>query len=318
MIELTERQRWTLQLARGRAKLLYAYVGVSDESLRTLTDEGGWTLGDIFAHVAAWEQHVTGLLPAILASDAPDIPALQGDELERRAFADIRARGFEAVLDDLTRTRGEMLAVLAAASDAAIARQRRLPGGELFTARVWAIQELADHDVEHARHARAARKARGVKFAPGPKVVLEHAFIAAHDYLAACAACVPAGQEPALPITGEWTLKDVLGHLTDWLETIESAIDGAQAGRPPLHVEFTRIQEFNDAHSAARKGDTWAKVSAGYVAAWNRAQAALASTQLSDFTREVAVSERGPISLYSWLSIIPDHEIEHADFMCEA
>jgi hypothetical protein len=211
-----------------------------------------------------------------------------------------------------------LLATLASATNEAIARQRRLPGGEPFTARVWAIQELADHDMEHARHARAARKARGVKFVPGPKSLLAHAAAAAHDYLSACAACVPAGQEPTLQITGDWTLKDVLGHLTDWHETIQSAIDGARAGRAPLRVDFARIQEYNDAHSAARKGDSWAKASDDYAAAWTRAKAALASTPASDFTREVAISERGPISLYSWLSIVPDHEIEHADFMFEA
>ncbi|MBI5876141.1 MAG: DinB family protein [Chloroflexi bacterium] len=317
MIQLTDRQHWTLLLARGRAKLIEAYVGVSDESLRALTDEGGWTLGDIFAHVAIWEARVARLLPDILASDTPMIPAVADGALEQRAFADIRARGFEAVLADASRDRAALLVALAGAPDDAIARARHLPSGQPFTVRQWAIQELADHDAEHAIHARAARKARGVKFAIGPKAVLAEAFATAHAYLSACAACVPAGEEATLPVTGDWTLKDALGHLADWHETIASAADGARSGQPLTRVEFGRIQEYNDAHAAARQADSWAKVSADYAGSWAHVQAALNAAEQADFTREAAANERGPISLYSWLNIASEHELEHAEFLFE-
>jgi len=317
MLELSDRQHWTLQMARGRAKLLEAYVGVSDESLRALTDEGGWTLGDIFAHVAVWEAYIAGALPAILASDAPALPDAAFAEMDRRAFDDVRARGFEAVLADAAHDRARALAALAGATDEAILRARRLPSGQSFNVRTWAIQEMADHDLEHAQHARAARKARGVKFAIGPKAVLAGAFTAAHAYLSACAACVPAGQESRLKVTGDWTLKDALGHIADWHETMAAAADGARAGQALTRVEFGRIQDYNDAHAAARSADSWAKVSADYAAAWAHVQAALDAAAQGDFAREAAANERGPISLYAWLSIACEHELEHADFLFE-
>lgn len=314
-MQLSERDRWMLDLAENRAKLLDAYCGISEAQLDGVADEGGWTLAQIFAHVAAWERRVADLLPLILASDAPAIPAADAAAMDRRAFEDIAARGFAAVLGDLNADRRRMLATLAAASDEAIARERRLPSGKPFTIRGWAIQELADHEGEHASHARATRKMRGAKRSVGPKPVLEAAFAASHDFLMACAAQVPPGQEDRLAVTGDWMLKDVLGHVADWHATIADSMDGALEGKPLTRVQFAKIQEFNDAHAVARRDQTWERARDDYERAWRRVNEALARVSQADLARPAIENERGPVTMAGWLYVVPMHELEHGEFL---
>src|SRR5713226_7031075 len=114
----SDRTRWTIMLAQQRARLLHAYVGLTEEQIYSVNDDGGWTLADIFAHVNVWEMRVASLLPTIFASDTPAVPTVDVEEFHRRAFADIRTRGFVAVLRDLTQARQSMLASLAASDEA--------------------------------------------------------------------------------------------------------------------------------------------------------------------------------------------------------
>ena len=88
----SERARWMLLLAQHRAHLLTAFAGMTEEQLNTVSDETGWTLADVLAHVNVWEQRVSGLLPAILAGDTPDVPNAHADALNQRATAGPHAR----------------------------------------------------------------------------------------------------------------------------------------------------------------------------------------------------------------------------------
>ena len=311
----SDRASWMLLMAQHRAHLLTAFAGMTTEQLHTVADDSGWTLAEVLAHVTVWEKRVAGLLPVILASDNPAVPVPEPDELNRGSFADVRARGVPAVLAELVAARRAMLDTLAAASDEDIQRERRLPSGKPFTVRQWAIQELAEHEAEHAEHGRATRKARGARPSQGPKTVLAAGFAAAHDYLMTAAACVPAGQEATLAVTGDWTLRDVLGHVADWSFTIADAVDGALAGRALTEVEFNQLQEWNDAHQALRKDESWHKVKADYDEAWRRVSAALDKVDESQFELHAARHERGPIALYAWLFIVPHHEEEHGGYL---
>ena len=312
---ISDRMRWTLLLAQHRARLLNAYAGLTEEQINTVADDSGWTLADVFAHVTVWEKRVSGLLPENLASDTPAVPTANRDEFNRRAFGDIRQRGSVAVLDELTAARRAMLATLAAASDEDINRERRLPSGKPFTIRQWAIQELSEHEAEHAEHVRSVRKARGARPSQGPKPLLAAGFAAAHDYLMTAAACVPAGQEATLKVTGGWALRDVLGHIADWSFTIADAVDGALVGKTLTEVDFNKLQEWNDAHTALRHADSWQAVKADYDEAWRRASAALDKVSEAQFGLPAARNERGPIALYPWLFIVPHHEEEHAGYL---
>jgi hypothetical protein len=315
LMKVCDRKRWTIMLAQHRAHLLNAYAGLSEEQINTVADDAGWTLANIFVHVAVWEKRVSGLLPGIFASDARAVPAVNPDDFNRRAFDDFRQRGIFAVLYELTEVRRSMLAVLAAASDADIDRERRLPSGKAFTVRHWAIQELAEHEAEHAAQVRAVRKARGVQPSHDPKSMLAAAFAAAHAYLLTCAACVPDGQEAAVQVTGGWTLKDVLGHVADWSLTIADSVDGALGGNALTQVEFNKLQQWNDAHTALRHADTWQKVKGAHDESWRRVSAALDTVSEAQFGMHAAQNERGPIALYPWLFIVPHHEEEHAGYL---
>ena len=310
-----DRTRWMLLLAQHRAHLLTAFAGMTEEQLNTVADESGWTLADVLAHVTIWEKRVSGLLPAILASDTPAVPTVDADEFNRGAFDDIRKRGVVPILAELVAARSAMLATLATASDEDINRERRLPSGKPCTVRQWAIQELAEHEADHAEHVRAVRKAKGAKPSQGPKPLLAAGFAATHHYLMTAAACVPAGQEATLPVTGGWTLRDVLGHIADWSFTIADAVDGALAGKALTEVEFNKLQEWNDAHTALRQADSWPKVKGDYDEAWGRVSAALDKVDQSQLGLHAARNERGPIALYPWLFIVPHHEEEHAGYL---
>jgi hypothetical protein len=311
----SDRAHWMLLLAQHRAHLLTAFAGMTAEQLHGVADDTGWTLAEVLAHVTVWEQRVSGLLPAILASESPAVPTPDPDEFNRRSFADIRSRGVPAVLAELVSARKAMLDTLAAASDEEIQRERRLPSGKPFTVRQWAIQELAEHEADHAEHIRATRKARGARPSQGPKAVLAAGFAAAHDYLMTAVACIPAGQEATLAVTGGWTLREVLGHVADWSFTIADGVDAALSGRALTEVEFNKLQEWNDAHNARRNDESWQKVKADYDESWRRVSTALDKVDESQFGLDAARNERGPIALYPWLFIVPHHEEEHAGYL---
>ena len=310
-----DRTKWAIMLARQRARLLHAYTGLTEEQLFNVKDEGGWSMADIFAHTTAWAVHTAGLLPEILNGERSDVPPVDGSAFDRSAFAEIHARGFVSVLNDLIWSRRALLQTLSAATDEAISRPRMLYGDKPISLREWAVQEQIDHEVEHAEQARAARKASNVKLSYGPKVILAAALSAAHDYFMTCVACVPAGQEAALPVTGSWTLKDVLGHVADWHATVASAADDALGGRPLSEVQFSRLQQWNEEHAAARQVQSWAAVRNDYDEAWRRVQATLEKVSEADFLLDAAQGERGPIALYPWLFIAVHHEDEHTGFL---
>jgi DinB superfamily len=114
-----------------------------------------------------------------------------------------------------------------------------------------------------------------------------------------------------------WALRDVLGHVADWSFTIADAVDGALAGKALTEVEFNKLQEWNDAHTALRHSDSWQKVKGDYDEAWRRVSAALDRVSEAQFGLPAARNERGPIALYPWLFIVPHHEEEHAGYLKE-
>jgi hypothetical protein len=304
-------------LAQQRARFLHAFTGLTEEQLFSVADDGGWTMADVFAHTTAWSVHSSGLTPDILAGKVKDVPVVDDAEFDKQAFADIRARGVVAVLNDLIWSRRSLLASLDKASDESIEKVMVLPSGLKLSIRHFAIEEQIRHEGEHADHARATRRARGVRLTHGPKPLLNAALAAAHDYLMECAACVPTGQEASLHVTGDWTLKDVLGHIADWHFTIASAAEDALAGKPLTEVQFSRIQEWNEQHAAERANDSWQKVKADYDESWRRVTGVMRNTGEADFAREAAQGERGPIALYPWLFIAAHHEDEHAGFLSQ-
>jgi hypothetical protein len=313
----SDRTKWTIMLAQQRTRFLHAFTGLTEEQLFSVADDGGWTMADIFAHTTAWDVHGAGLTPDILAGKVKDVPPVDDAAFDRQAFADIRARGFVSALNDLLWSRRALLSALARASDDAINHVIVLPSGLRLSIRNFAIDEQIRHEGEHADHARAARKARGVKLSHGPKPLLNAALAAAHDYLMECVACVPAGAEATLHITGNWTLKDVLGHIADWHMTVANAAEDALAGNPLTEVQFSLIQEWNEEHAAERTNDSWDKVKADYHQSWQRVIGALARIGEADFPREAAMGERGPIALYPWMFIAAHHEDEHAGFLSQ-
>jgi uncharacterized damage-inducible protein DinB len=64
---------------------------------------------------------------------------------------------------------------------------------------------------------------------------------------------------------GEWSLKDVIGHLTGWDRYFTAALKSHERGEaPPFWGDIT---EFNRASVARRKGSSWKKVYDEFVAA---------------------------------------------------
>src|SRR5215813_7885789 len=68
-------------LNRTRETLLETFAGLPDATLNQKGVVGEWSIKNVLAHVAAWEQTVTGFLPERLATGAkPAIFTQMSDE----------------------------------------------------------------------------------------------------------------------------------------------------------------------------------------------------------------------------------------------
>lgn len=116
--------------------------------------------------------------------------------------------------------------------------------------------------------------------------------------------------EPAL---GDWPVRDLTAHLTDWIDTLLATAAWGLGGPPPAQTTINDFDAFNAANVAAAREKAWPAVIADLDAAVTRA-----ATEVGDLTEDQLATEmdfpwgqRGAISRL--LAIIPHHHHEHRE-----
>jgi hypothetical protein len=126
--------------------------------LRAVLPLKGVTAKDILAHIAAWEKRMVEILPLMLADRASDIPAVDIEEFNRHAVEVRQASSMSSILAELEKDRSQLIELITAAGDVALAK-RRSRRGRTFTIESYLTDVMAEHDRVHAAQLKRWRQA---------------------------------------------------------------------------------------------------------------------------------------------------------------
>ncbi|MFQ6102341.1 MAG: DinB family protein [Anaerolineae bacterium] len=307
------------RLAAERAGLLWQLIGLDEKRLTELPvfEEGDWTAKDLLAHVAAWDRWEKREMKRMLAGEVPDLAAAQDvDTFNAAVVAEWHDRTLTEVLAELRAARADWVAWLRTLPEEEFARLRS------FESEDWSFPGCLEvqwrHDAEHAAQIAAWREAAGSEEKTGPKPILLAGLAAAREELLAVAALIPPEERASRPVCGEWTLKDVLGHITDWEWLGEEGLRQMATGRPPQVEHIEDIDVWNQVHVDARRDQSWEEVWVELHAARETLLEVLNGMSQADLARSFPFpwSQEGPA--YRWVCVYLAHDHEHAEDLRDA
>lgn len=318
--EMTDawRVHYLARLHAERADLLWQLRGLSEETVRSAEVMPGWTVKDILAHIPHYDAAFAGRIQMVLDGRTAAIPPLTDDSglANRNAalLAQNRDIPYEQVIAMLLKERSGFLAALNRVPDEWVARRRKMPWGGRTSIQVWANWRYK-HDADHGRQLAAWRATlpRETLRSPTPVYVLRALLHSSRKAFQALLSLIPQAEWTTRPVCGVWTMKDLLGHLTDWEKV---AVDGlrplAADQTPEFDYTIDGFDAFNNRNAAARAGQSWDEVWTDYETTRATLLDLLAQTSAAHLQRVFSTPWGGEMPGYVWLLIWPGHEMEHA------
>jgi uncharacterized damage-inducible protein DinB len=306
------RRELMARLAAERAGLMEGLLGLDERALREPRSLGEWSVQDVLAHIAAWERWEMRSMGSMVAGETPDLAAAGDFDGANAAFiAPWRDRALDEVVSEVCSARAEWVAWLEGLPDKEFSRPRSYHGWD------WTFSDIPlrvqwEHDAHHAQRIAAWRKGRGAEGGSGPKRVLLAALDAAREELMRSAALVPIEERATRRVCGEWTLKDVLGHIADWEWLGAEGLSHMAAGRSPRVEHVEDIDAWNRAHAQARRDEPWEEVWVDWNAAHDAFRDALRTVSENDLVRVYRFPWDRDGTPYGWVSIFVDHDRAHA------
>lgn len=304
------RSQLLARMAAERAGLLWPLVGLDEEALTRYPVFDAYTAKDLLAHVAGWDELFAERVELILAGRQQEIAGVELATRNAALHTERKDWPLEQVLDASMRARAAFLSVLSRVSDADLHRRRRLPVGRR-PIRVWATWRYR-HDAEHAADLAKWRKAAQFKHRAGPKSLLVAALHAGREELLATVELVPAADRATRPVCGEWTTKDLLGHIADWEWHAVRGLRMLAAGQTPTVDVDGTVDDWNREHAGARRGQPWDAVWVDLGAARLALLEALNRLSQEDLARPFASRWSAKDSAYEWVRVCAGHDREHA------
>jgi hypothetical protein len=306
------RQQLLARLAAERAGLLEGLLGLDQPTLTEKLVYDDWSVKDILAHVAGWDRWEERTMRAMVAGEEPDFSVVQDFAVSNAAMlADWRDRSLEEVLTELMAARSDWVAFLASLSDEEFFLSRSYYGHDWTFSDV-PMQIQWGHDAEHAKEIVGWRDAEGLGGGRGPIPVLLAALEAARAELLSASVLVPESERATRPICGEWTLKDVLGHVADWEWYAVKGLRQMADGQKPDPEPIVDIETWNVAHVKARRDQPWEAVWDDLHAARRAFLEVLNGMSEAELARSFPFAWGEEGSPYQWCAVFVGHDREHA------
>ncbi len=145
-------------LTRSREALLAAIAGLPDATLDRKGVVGEWSIKNVLAHVAAWEQAVTGFLPERLATGAK--PAIFAEMTDEDAWNEKEVAAHEHLapqeqVQQLAAAREALLQLIRGLGDETLNRQHPWPEWK-DTLAAYLLDSIGGHEQEHLEAVQAA------------------------------------------------------------------------------------------------------------------------------------------------------------------
>lgn len=308
-----DRQRLFARLAVARANLMIQLIGLDEATLTGGVVFDDWTPADLLGHIQTWDAIYAERLSLALAGRDAEIPGVDMEvlaahnetlRLERRAWT------VEQLVSAVTDARSQVLDLLGRFSDADFERDLQLTWGQA-TVLGWA-ERRQQHDASHAADIESWRQAAAIPPAAGPKAILLASLNASRAALMAAVDLIPPDERSTRLVAGDWTLKDVLGHIVDWEWWIAAALRFINLGQSPQVESYETIEAWNQQHAAARQSEPWGAVWSDFRAARDALMAALAGISEDALTVRHPAPDAESRSAYGWAYIALEHDLEHA------
>ena len=308
-----DRRQVLARLAVARAQLMIQFIGLDQAALTSGVVFDDWSPADLLGHVQAWDAVYAQRLAMALAGRDAEIPGVDVETLAEHNEALRRERrtwSIEQLVNETADARSQVLDLLSRFSDDDFQRELQLTWGNP-TVLAWAERRV-DHDSAHAADIERWRQAAELQPSVGPKAILLASLNASRAALMAAVDLVPPDQRVTRLVLGEWTLKDVLGHVVDWEWWIADALRYISVGQAPQVESYETIESWNQQHAAARKTESWGAVWSDFRAARDALMAALAGISQDALAVRHPAPDAESRSAYGWAYIALEHDLEHA------
>lgn len=272
-------------LKYGRTRLLQAIEGLSRRELTELPIYEGWTIKDVLAHVAGWDQRVLRTLPLMLQNRASEVASVEVDDFNRESVQSWRDKSLAEVLSEVQSTHQRILEILAGLDHKEV-DMRRERHGRIITIRSYVIDVMIEHDREHAAEIELWRKNLEQNIdsrAAEANLAQERA-----AFLAAIKGLSEADLVER-NASGTWSVKDVVGHITDWERLMLNA--ARHIHDPSLPVVIPVTEDENEIMASRRTKESWEKVLHDFYEVSQAVDSFVAGLKMGDW------SLRGP---YPW------------------
>ena len=118
------------------------------------------------------------------------------------------------------------------------------------------------------------------------------------------------------PMCGEWSARDLVGHLHDWQTILLAAARYALGGPRPIDVPIEDGQAFNTTRAAARMRERWPETKADFDASLEDALAWLSRLTPEQLTTSADYPWGEPGgTVAALLDVIPAHIDEHCAYI---
>jgi uncharacterized damage-inducible protein DinB len=292
-------------LTYSRTTLLQAVAGLSQRELTQTPIYEGWTVKDVLAHVIGWDQRVLTTMPLMLQNRASEVASVQVDEFNQQSVKAWQDKSLAEVRAEIQSTHRQILEIMAALDHKEI-DMRRERHGQIITIRSYVVDEMIEHDREHAAEIELWRK--NLEQSIDPEAIKAALMQNRADFWAAIAGL----DEVDLldkNLAGAWSVKDIAGHMADWEQLmLDAARHIHDPSLPPALPAGEVTDDWNAMMAAKREGDSWAQASGDLIRVNQAVDRFVAGLKSGDWTL------RG---LYPWpddqgtLAELMDHIILH-------
>lgn len=272
-------------LKYGRARLLQAIEGLSRRELTELPIYEGWTIKDVLAHVIGWDHRVLKTLPLMLQNRASEVASVEVDDFNRESLQAWGDKSFTELLSEVQSTHQRIMEIITKLDHIEV-DMRRERHGRIITIRSYVIDVMIEHDREHAAEIELWRKNLEQNLDPQAiqtELVQERAaFLALIEGLSAA-------EGLAINAAGTWSVKDVVGHITDWERLMLNATRHIHDPSLPAVLPVTEAE--NEIMATRRAKESWEKVLEDFNEVRQAVDTFVAGLKMGDWTL------RGP---YPW------------------
>ncbi|MDX1993472.1 MAG: DinB family protein [bacterium] len=298
-------------LAAERGRLLRELLGIDERALTTVPVFSNWTATNLLAHIGDYDRVFAERIELVLNGNPERIEPIDDLDVNNVPLHErIRHWSLEASVDYLEGMRRKFLSALEYFPDEDLDRDIPVSWG---TARVrtW-IEWRHKHDFGHADDLRAWREKYAYDGWNGPKAILLATIRAARADLLATMTLVPKAERETRLVCGEWTLKDVAGHMADWTTYFLGCVAIMQGENPPDGWEQPEDEAdaYNARRQAARRDQPWIQVWAEFNARYSTLRECLEKLTDEQINQQQVTTPYASIYECAWSSL--EHDLDHA------